>query len=138
MATRMTTATSTETLPPFAISAAVWLRFGPEQREDAGPIAAHFCNQIGPTSDHLLQRPIPATSQYVIYWPGVLEIPWPQGVTAPEAVRLWKDHAIGLGEAFVPDPSTADEIRRALDEGRVRVEMRDKGEAFGCFVLPRP
>ena len=76
----------------YAISAAVWLQFN-EMDEDV-PTAAHFCNQLVTehAQRHVLDAPIPAARQYVIYWPGVLEIPWPEGMIAQEAVAAWKEN----------------------------------------------
>ena len=37
----------------------------------------------------ITERPT-AKRVYVIYWPGVLEIPWPEGMTAQEAVLAWR------------------------------------------------
>lgn len=35
-----------------------------------------------------LRRPT-GPNVYVLYWPGVVEIPWPEGVTVQEAVDRW-------------------------------------------------
>ena len=49
---------------------------------------------------------IPAERCYVIYWAGVLEIPWPEGMTAEQAVAAWKRDLVHLAQ-----PRPGEEIR---------------------------
>ena len=62
-----------------------------------GPICADMMfNVTGTLSRRILSERPSATAVYVIYWPGMLEIPWPEGMTAQQAVADWKD---GLASA---------------------------------------
>lgn len=96
--------TLTRLMPPYPVSAAVVLHF--DDLESPKRFHAHFCNQITEGARHLLDAPIPAARQYVIYWPGVLEIPWPDGMTAQQAVAVWKDGVHGV----TPDDLCAERI----------------------------
>ena len=83
------------------------------------------------------ERPA-AKRVYVIYWPGVLEIPWPEGMTAQQVVRTWTTGRFGFDDAYRPSPETEQDIRLALLEGRVRVSERDGEDPFYvCILAPR-
>ena len=60
------------------------------ETERQGPFCADMWVSIaGTAAETLLTRRPNAEQVYVIYWPGMLEIPWPEGMTAVQAVEAW-------------------------------------------------
>lgn len=58
--------------------------------ERQGPFCGDMWVSItGTAAATLLTRRPNAERVYVIYWPGMLEIPWPEGMTAVQAVEAW-------------------------------------------------
>lgn len=82
----------TITMPHYITSALVWLTINDPVPDSSTSHTYFCCNIVGdrPFTQKLLSTPMPADETYVIYWPGVLEIPWPAGMTAHEAVAAWK------------------------------------------------
>ena len=103
---------------------------------DHAPKVFHLLLKLdGPGAHRCLTERPPAARVYVIYWPGVLEIPWPEGMTAQQAVAAWKIERLGFNDAYRPSPETEQDIRLALCEGRVRVFEREGEDPFYVTIL---
>ena len=82
----------------------------------------------------LTERP-PAKSVYVIYWPGVLEIPWPEGMTAQDAVAAWRgarsdvDEIARVGPSMWPVPAQAS---APLRDSPATIALPDASRGHRC------
>ena len=86
----------------------------------------------------LTERPA-AKRVYVIYWPGVLEIPWPEGMTALDAVAAWKGQRDDVVEVTRVGAISKDLLAGQIAAGRVLIEYRDADDApIFARVGPQP
>lgn len=93
--------------------------------EDRGHMVADMMLEIrGMLGPRVLTERPSAKTCYVIYWPGVLEIPWPEGLTAQQAIADWKDglRAV-IGDEPIDESITDTDIKKYIEQTAQHVAM---------------